>query len=180
MRRVGEVQRVGYDGFMPFTVIVKNNVSLVSIGREVDIHATEDLNLLGATITTQRLKFDCGAISRISSSGITAWIRGLPSLGNRVFSFVNCTEQILDAILMIPQFTGSGWVESVSIQLSCDGCQHRDGRIFQALQGHMPKLAVPGICPKCAGHLDFGVDLTSNLESLDERGVFKPRTLSET
>lgn len=141
---------------------------------QIDARVGDALEHVRSRTQAPRLRFDCAGITRINSVGITAWLKALGTFSDRKYSFFNCTEQFIDSAVMIPQFPGKGWIESIRVQYCCDACRYQESRGYDTQKG-IPTLESTGICPKCAEPLDTDIDLMGNLETLHERGSFKPR-----
>ncbi len=152
--------------------------TIVVFSGHIDAVVGDALQQVSAQLKTKRMQFDCGGITRINSIGITTWLKALDQFSDRTYSFFNCTEQFIDAAVMIPQFPGKGWIESIRVPLYCDACDHQEYRDFPTGGGHLPDFeAVGASCPKCVSRLEADSDLAGNLETLHERGSFKPRPI---
>ncbi len=160
---------------LDFEIQEHGNETVVQFRGEIDIHVGETLKELERKLKTSRLRFDCGGIARINSIGITIWLKALETLKNHVYSFSECNEQFLDVAVMIPLFPGTGWIESIKIQYSCDGCQHVEKRLHETGNGQVPKIDTTARCPKCTEALETDCDLADNLETLNDRGSFTAR-----
>ncbi len=160
---------------LAFEIQENVNETVVLFRGQIDIDVGEILKDLKSRIKTPRLRFDCGGIARINSVGITIWLKALESLNDRIYSFFNCNEQFLDVAVMIPLFPGTGWIESINVQYSCDGCRHIENRIHETGNGEIPPVDTTARCPKCTEALATDYDLIDNLETLNERGSFKSR-----
>ncbi len=160
---------------MEFSVKEAPGTTTVVFAGSIDGRIGDTLASLRDQVKSRTIYFDCGGITRINSLGIAAWLKALTHFDDFKYSFLDCTEQFLDAAIMIPQFPGKGWIESINILYCCDGCRFNVQKKFTAVGGAMPVIDPPSQCPTCTEPLEMDADLLTVLETLESRNSFKAR-----
>ena len=103
---------------------------------------------------------DLKEVSRINSLGIRQWLEAMRGCQSHVH-LMNCSESIIDAINLVPQFLGEhGRVESFEVTFICDECStevHKflDTKDIQFEDGEVQDFESQETCLSCGGDMDL-------------------------
>ncbi len=102
---------------------------------------------LGRANPLRSVVFECEGVSRITSAGIRGWTEGMKLLPRGAsVAYRKCTPALIEAATMIPNFFGSGSIDSFLLTYNCEDCN-----VFQTMAIHVKNgQALLPQAPLCA------------------------------
>jgi hypothetical protein len=125
-------------------------------------HINEDAEVVLAELLSQISReaiFNFKGIESINSCGVRAWINFLREAEKKaLFSFEECTADIVSQINMIPNFRSKSKIHSVYAAYVCEACGDRHSVLFsegvnlpRSLNDSIEKIS----CPKCSETMEM-------------------------
>src|SRR5262249_23479026 len=108
--------------------------------------------------------FDLDGVTRITSSGVRAWMRALGALTVERYYFVRCRPALVLEFSMVPGFAQRGELVSLYCPFRCRDCGRSvDVPLDLRREHHCLVSARPpqGICPDCRVAAEFDEDPAS-------------------
>ena len=106
----------------------------------------------------EKVDFNAAAIRYVSSAGVRAWCQFLVGLGDKKYTFRQCSIAFTAQAAMVPMVVGDGAVLSLEAPYLCEACDREELRLLEtrSLLREGGRVVPPQLsCSLCGGELVF-------------------------
>jgi hypothetical protein len=152
---------------MKFKINQAADVTTVAFRGDINESFVDDTVELAKQLATKRVVFDCEAVGRINSIGVSGWASLLGDLSKRhVLAYTRCPAGFIDYVNLVDSFRAGGTIESFYVPLYCKKCDRKGSVLVESLAAN-PAGPLPTVpCPKCAAPMQPEVEAEDFLQFL--------------